>query len=231
LPMTKYKAVIFDMDGLMLDTERAARDAWRNALHDLAGPASDVDANAVYETMLGRTVVEARQRVLELLGPNFPVDEAFAREEAGIRAFLDRGENLTRPGLHKILSAIDDWGFLKAVATSTAREDALHSLRMAGLNGRFDEMAFGDEVARGKPAPDIYVLVAGRLGVAPEACLVLEDSSAGVLAGRAAGMVVIQVQDLDRRPVGEGDASVMVCQSLYEAREIMAALIGESAKD
>ena len=114
----------------------------------------------------------------------------------------------------------------RAVATSTEAGDAAFTLRSAGLDTRFGVIVTGDEVAKGKPAPDIYLEAAKRLQIAPEACIALEDSEAGILAASRAGMVPLLVPDDARRPSNIAvDAAFRVLPTLVEARDAIRDLL------
>jgi HAD superfamily hydrolase (TIGR01509 family) len=108
--------------------------------------------------------------------------------------------------LLEFLAAADSLGLAKAVATSTARERAMYKLKKSGLEERFDAFACGDEISRGKPAPDIFLLAARLLHLPPEECLALEDSDAGVMAAQSAGMRVVVIPDV-KPPSPEASAA------------------------
>lgn len=174
----------------MLDSERVYRLAWDAAMAELGLSMSD----EIFHRFLGRVAADSLVLLHEIYGPQFDA-----------LAFWNRGAELShtrfapdgmphKTGLAELLDWLEARAIPKAIATSTRREAALRSL--GGLEHRFGALATGDEVARGKPEPDIFLLAASRLGVAPADCLVLEDSAAGVRAGRAAGMQVIMVPDL-----------------------------------
>jgi len=132
-----------------------------------------------------------------------------------------------KAGLPALLSFVREHRLLSAVATSSDATQTELSLRSANLLDRFDAVVTGDEIARGKPAPDIYLEAAGRLGVDPTECVALEDSDAGVLAASAAGMVTLCVPDL--RPPSEAAvrASASVLGSLDDAREWIGARVAK----
>ncbi len=184
-------AVIFDMDGLMLDSERIIREC-------LAQSAADLGAEVEPEYwlgMVGRDDATCRQMLRTRIGDS-DAEALLAHSYALYDAILqDRGIP-RRPGIGELLELLAARGIPRAVATSSLRERALHKLRMAGLLDYFDTVCTASDVARPKPAPDVYLLAAGRLQVAPAACLVLEDSPTGVRAALAAGMTAIQVPDM-----------------------------------
>ena len=184
----KRTAVLFDMDGLMVDTEPLARAAWQRVVSPFGLTITD----DVYQRMLGRRTVEGAKLVLDALPLPLSPAELVERKTAEYLASLDGGVP-AMPGLWELLARIDELGLPWAVATSTPRPVAEIVLGKLGVAGRYGALACGDEVARGQPAPDIFLLAAARLGAAPAACLALEDSTAGCVAAAAAGMRVVAV--------------------------------------
>lgn len=185
-------AVLFDMDGLMFDTETLAFRAWSRALaeHGLEMRASD------YSRLIGRNMADARLILLDAYGPDTPVDALdAARFRYSSAEVAERGVPL-KPGLMALLDALDALGIPRAMATSTGRERATALLERAGLAGRFHAIVCGDDITRGKPAPDIFLVAARRLDAAATSCLVLEDSEPGVRAAHAARMKAVLVPDL-----------------------------------
>jgi len=181
-------AVLFDMDGLMVDTEPLARRAWAQVVVPYGREISD----DLYGQMLGRRTVESAQLVRDALALPAPAQELVERKTAVFLAMLDGGAPAML-GLWALLERIEGLGLPWAVATSTPRPVAEIVLGKLGVVGRYAALACGDEVEHGKPAPDIFLLAAARLGVAPAACLALEDSAAGCIAAVAAGMRVVAV--------------------------------------
>ena len=184
-------AVVFDMDGLMFDTERLARDAWRCAMAD-HGYALD---DEVYLTAVGRTVAGACSVFMEAFGPDLPIAEIETAKARYLRHMLEPGPPL-KPGLLALLEGLEALHRPLAVASATARVEVELRLAGVGLLERFGVVVGGDEVERGKPAPDLFLLAAERLRACPADCVVLEDSEAGVEAAAAAGMAVVVVPDL-----------------------------------
>lgn len=176
------------MDGLMVDTEPLARQAWARTVAPHGHDISD----DLYGRMLGRRTVESAQLVLDALPLALTHEELAARKTAEYLAILEPGVPVM-PGLWELLARIEALGLPWGVATSTPRAVAEIVLGKLGVVGRYSALACGDEVAHGKPAPDIFLLAAARLGVAPQACLALEDSAAGCAAAVAAGMRVAAV--------------------------------------
>jgi HAD superfamily hydrolase (TIGR01509 family) len=185
------RAVILDMDGLMLDTEGMSRTAWQRTLAEWGLTLSDEK----YLELIGLTLSDVGVKMRSWYGADIPYDSIYIRKLALVDEIIATEGIPQKPGLPMFLAAVDSLGLRKAVATSTARERAIYKLKVAGVEAKFETFAGGDDVARGKPAPDIFLLAAERLGVPPEECLVFEDSDPGVLAAQAAGMRVVVIPD------------------------------------
>lgn len=184
-------AVIFDMDGLMIDSERVALACWSEAATTLA---LDLD-EAFFLRMVGLGDRDCRA----LLAAR-PLDDACIARLSALchdlyEARTQEGLPL-RPGIVALLELLQAHDVPCAVATSTRQPRAGRKLQSAGLLGYFQHVVTSSDVDHPKPAPDIYLLAAQRLGKPPARCLALEDSPAGTRAALAAGMTVIQVPDL-----------------------------------
>lgn len=185
-------AVIFDMDGLMLDTERMARVAWRRALAERGFDLADES----YLRLVGRTVEDARVILTELFGPALPFQQVYEQRTEYYNQDIEQNGIPRKPGLLELLDFLEERGIPKAVASSTPCQFAARKLAHAGIDRRFAAVVCGDMVERGKPAPDLFLEAARRLSAPPERCVVLEDSEAGIMAAHAAGMIPIMVPDL-----------------------------------
>lgn len=192
MPGTKFEAVIFDLDGLMIDTERIASDAWLRASAEMGYPLTE---NVVHE-MIGRTGPDSDAILRKNLGEEVALDELKALRLSYTDDHIANIGIPLKPGLLELLDFLDGREIQKAVATSSTRERAAMKLQRTGLFDHFPVIVSGDDVHRGKPAPDIYLAASDRLRVAAHRCLVLEDSDAGARSAHAAGMQVIIVPDL-----------------------------------
>jgi len=172
----------------MVDTEPLARAAWEKVVAPYGATMTD----DLYGRMLGRRTAESAQLALDELRLPLAHGDLVARKTAVFLESLRDGVPVMRD-LFSLLDEIERRGLRWGVATSTPRAVAEIILGKLGVVGRYDALACGDEVPRGKPAPDIYLLAAARLGVEPAACLALEDSAAGCAAATAAGMRVVAV--------------------------------------
>lgn len=180
------------MDGLMIDTEPLYKRAFQKA-----GKESGYDlTDSFMMRLVGRPDSDCRNILTGHFGAGFPLDAFWERwpklwrEEA-----FAQGIN-HKPGLAGLLSYIKKLNLPAAIATSTYRDQAAFTLKTAKVSYPFQHIVTGDEVACGKPAPDIYLEAARRLGVNPQNCIALEDSENGVRSSAAAGMITIMVPDL-----------------------------------
>jgi HAD superfamily hydrolase (TIGR01509 family) len=180
------------MDGLMIDTERLAIEAWRLAGTDFGFPIT----GEIFMNMVGRDLRHGDRVLVETFGSDFPTTSVRERYRAYMDRWINEGKLSVKPGLLDLLSFLDEISMPKAVATSTDYDRAIHKLSIANLLERFTVVITGDQVQKGKPAPDIFLTAAKRLGVLPENCIVLEDSDAGIQAAYVAGMTPVMIPDI-----------------------------------
>jgi HAD superfamily hydrolase (TIGR01509 family) len=191
--MARFTAAVFDMDGLLLDSERPIRDAWLSAAAELGAPLTEAD----YLSVVGRNEREGHARLLEVFGGNDALLGATRRRaDALIAERFGAAPFDVKPGVLRLLRALRGAAIPCAVASSTAHHDVERRLERAGLRGFFGSVSGGDEVANGKPEPDLYLLAIERLGVEAHGCIAFEDSNYGARAALAAGLAVVVVPDL-----------------------------------
>lgn len=185
------RAIIFDLDGLLIDSERVSKECWSKA-----GFALGVDVESLYDHVIGKGTIYSDNYLVSYFGDTFPSKEFRALKDRLFENELAAGRVPLQPGAKEVLIAVRELHKKTALATGSLRETARRRLAAHNLAPLFDALAFGDEVERGKPDPALFLLAAERLGVSPEHCLVLEDSIPGVKAAVAAGMRVGMVVDL-----------------------------------
>lgn len=207
-----FKGVIFDMDGLMLDTEPIY---WQSMQQAAAELGYNIDAQ-LQDRLVGRCISDWRTALMQTFGEDYSQFRNRRRyiweqhvQELGVAQ---------KSGLVELLDQLDEEGLLKGIATSSSRPDAL--LCLGQLAKRFDVIVTGDDVEHGKPAPDIFLLAARRLAIPVGHCLVLEDSESGAQAALAAGMSVIIVPDLSQPSRTLAAQVQRVCSSLHEVRAL-----------
>lgn len=183
MQMITPAAVIFDMDGTLVDTERVSQAAWRRAAQDLGFQMPEHILNA----FVGCSIPNARAMINAEFGNEQLTDRLFAHQ-AELFFALEDEELEMRPGAYEAVQALDAAGITVALATSTAREHAMPLMERFGLAPYFAATVCGDEVERAKPEPDIYLKAAQLLGSDPVACAAVEDSNNGARAAIAAGM-------------------------------------------
>ncbi|MEO0342929.1 MAG: HAD family phosphatase [Pseudomonadota bacterium] len=194
----KFDAVIFDMDGLLLDTERVSSLANREALleygHDL--PVEQ------FHALAGGTLLTVAEKLADWTGAKIDAEEFHNKWLLHYNAFLADGPDL-RPTVLETLQAVESQALPKAIATTTAKDHARTKLSKAGIEHRFDSIVGFYCVEKRKPNPDPYLKAAANLNVDPRACLAFEDSDTGVKAALAAGMTVVQVPDIAKAEARE----------------------------
>jgi HAD superfamily hydrolase (TIGR01509 family) len=197
----RIEAVIFDMDGLMLDTEPFYKLAWQRAALECGFRIED----ELWFELMGSMRAEGEDILLRQFGSDLPLT-AFRKACRVLEAAVFE-ERLPekKPGLDDLLALLDSRGVPRAVATSTDRQKTEVQLGGHGLLEGFKVVATGDQVAKGKPAPDLFLLASQGLGVEPRKCLVLEDSEAGVIGASRAEMPVYLVPDV-KAPRAEVEA-------------------------
>ena len=214
---TKLEAVIFDMDGLMLDTERLAIPSLR-----VAGKATGVNlSDDILVEIIGLNENDSNTFLEKRLGKSIDqkkFSEAFYEDYYGTIA--KEGIPL-KEGLIELINYLKKSDIRLAVATSTKTDLALKKLKLAGIINQFEVIIGGDQVLQGKPAADPYLKAADELGVNINSCLALEDSDNGAMSAFMAGIRVIVVPDIKQpSPITKKIASD-ICSSLLEVKKLI----------
>lgn len=213
MPFPLPRAAIFDMDGLMLDTERIAIECWTKAAAQLHLP---LEQHVPYG-MVGMHMSKVKAYLQTQLADDAPIDALIA---ATHEHYLQRTQSAIphRPGVLELLQWLRQQGLPCAVATSTKRQLAEHHLKLAGLWDFFAFAVCGDDIEHPKPAPDIYLKAVSQLGLQAAECVVFEDSIVGVRAAHSAGCRVIMVPDMSTPDAATLALEIPILQSLTQAQ-------------
>lgn len=186
------KAFIFDMDGLMFDTERVFVSAW-----DYVGEKMGLGkAGYMCIRTLGMNTPACEQAWRDEFGDEVDLDALWRYSREFVADYYRKNAVSVKHGLYELLTYLKNKGYKLAVASSTKRHQVERHLNSANVRQYFDAVICGDMVEKSKPEPDIYLKAAAALGVQPEDCCALEDSRNGLLSAHAAGMQAIMVPDL-----------------------------------
>lgn len=212
----KPRAVVFDMDGLIFDTEvlylESIIDATRQAGRDLPKP--------IYMSTIGLTGEGARTVLLDHFGRDFDIDALWETSERRFKELTETKKYL-KAGVTELLDHLDEAELPRAIATSSRHDAVQHHLSSHDLTDRFATIVARGDYPRGKPNPDPFLTAAERLGVAPEDCVALEDSHNGVRAASSAGMMTVMVPDL-LEPTEEMQAlCVRIAEDLHEVLGVL----------
>jgi HAD superfamily hydrolase (TIGR01509 family) len=211
-------AVIFDMDGLLFDTEAL----WQEALLSAAAEDGHVIPDEVFDKSIGVRRSQCGDLFRSHFGEDFHFEDFHAEWR---RHFWRIAENklALKPGALELLALLDQLRLPLAIATSSSRTTVERHLTAHGLMDRFDRIVCRGDYENGKPAPDPFLKAAEQLGVEPRSCLALEDSSIGVRSASAAGMMTVMAPDL-LEPTEELRARcVLVARDLHHVRDLVQA--------
>lgn len=205
----KIKGAIFDMDGVILDTEKLYLRFWKQA-------ASDFGYNMTDQHVFGiRSLARkfAVEKLKGIFGEDFPYYDIHARRVELMDAFIKEHGFESKSGVYELLVFLREKGIKTAVATATARHKTMNYLESIGAAKYFDAVICGDMVENGKPAPDIYLQAASELQLPPEQCAAFEDSPNGIKSAHSAGCRTIMIPDLTQP---DDEVAPLLC-GVYES--------------
>lgn len=212
------KAVIFDMDGVIFDSERAVYNGWL----ELAAKYNLADIEKIYMRCVGVNSERTRQIFIDYYGEDFPYDEYKAELSKDYHTKYDNGRLPMKPGIKELLISLKENQYKIAIASSTRTWLVEKQIEDAGLRQYFDVIVGGDMVERSKPEPDIFLKAAELLGVLPQKAYVIEDSYNGIRAAFAGAMIPIMVPDLMEPDDEMKEKARYIFKDLYEVKELLA---------
>ncbi len=224
--MPEETAVIFDMDGLLLNTEKVSVKAWTDTLTDMGYSLSPGFMNGC----IGMNPRSSERYLRENLDESIDYRYVFDRAHDVMDMEIERNGIETKTGANEILAFLKECSIPFALATSTVREKALQRLSSSGLKSFFSSMVCGDEVEHGKPDPGIFLKAAYKIGAFPDCCYVLEDSDPGIIAASRAGMEPVLIPDM--KPPSQDILAYTqhVFKDLIEAKEFFEGITAEVCK-
>lgn len=213
----QIKGILFDMDGLILDTEKLYCRFWQDAARILGYPMTMEQALGMRS--LNRHAGEAKLK--SYFGEGISYTEVREKRIELMDAFVEKEGVTTKPGIWELLAFLQEKQIRTAIATSSPIGRTKKYLSSVHLENEFDAIVSGYMVEHGKPEPDIYVYAARQLGLEPENCIVLEDSPAGILAAYRAGCMPVMIPDLDEPDEETQKLLFAQAESLVQFREVL----------
>lgn len=190
--MERIKAVIFDMDGVLFDTERLSKQAWCCA----GEKCGCLIEESFLSSLRGGNLEQLKQAFLIEFGDTIDFDSFWKEKRRLFLNLLEENGVPVKKGVSELLQYLREQGYKTALATGSGRSQTMWNLQNAGLEDYFETIICGDEVINSKPDPEIFIKAAEKLGLQPEQCLIIEDSLNGIQAAVDGGFRVVMVPDL-----------------------------------
>ena len=190
--MKKFEAVLFDMDGVIFDTERVYLDGWKKVFKKYGYEMT----KEIYISVMGTGRKNVSKTFLNIYGADLPIIQMYEEKDRELFKAIAEGQVPLKQGVKEILGFLKEKGYKTALATSAKRERTMKQLKMGGIEELFDAIVSGDEAEKSKPDPGIFLTAAKKLSIKPENCIVVEDSPAGIQAAYNAEMMGLHVEDL-----------------------------------
>jgi len=218
--MRKVDAIIFDMDGVLIDSERISFKCFQEVFKEHNYKMDEI----FYLRLIGRNVKSIKIIMEEEYGTDFPFDTIYKKKSNLALEITDKNGVIIKPGVHELLDYLNKENYKIAVATSTRRERALQLLEEAKIKDKVNYVICGDQVENSKPNPEIFLKAAKGLNVSPEKCIVIEDSDAGITAAHAAKMIGIHVPDMKFLEDDTKELAFKICDNLMDVRNYLETL-------
>lgn len=211
------KAVIFDMDGLMIDSERVTFEEYQKVLKEMNLAMTE----DFYKSLLGKPIRDIYQRFYDVYGNDFPIKEVIEKVHKYMaERFQNEGVPIKK-GLIELLEFLKNHQYKTIVATSSHRHRVDEILSLAHITHYFDDSICGDEVIKGKPNPEVFIKSCQKLGVSHTEAIVLEDSEAGIQAAFSAQIPVICIPDMKYPSLEYKEKTAAILDSLDEVIDFL----------
>lgn len=211
------KTVIFDMDGVLFDTERVCMENWCGLASKLGLP----DMETVFPKCIGRNAADTERIVSMHYGGKFDYNSFRKQASDWFWRYIDENGVPVKKGVKEILAYLKREGYAIGLASSTRYSSVVNHLEESGLRGYFSVIVTGDMVEHSKPRPDIYLMACEKLGVKPGEAYAIEDSYNGIRSAYAAGMKPVMVPDLIEPDEEMKRLSFLICKDLLELLEYL----------
>ena len=206
--MNKIKAVLFDMDGVIFDTEREYLKEW-NKIFEKYGYEMKKE---IYVSVMGRGRKKVKEIFKENFGNDLPIEKMYIEKDKMLKEAIENNEVPLKQGALELLEFLKKNEYKTALATSAKKDRVKSQVNHAKINNLFDAIVCADDIVNSKPNPEIFLKAAEKVNVKPENCIVIEDSEAGIRAAFNAGMIAFHVKDLK-----EADENIMkYCDKNFE---------------
>lgn len=213
--MADTKAVIFDMDGIIFDSERLVMMCWER----LAKEYHLQGMHEAYLPCIGTNDSRTKEIMMNYYGDSFPYDEFRQESSVLFHEIIDREGLPVKKGVRELLEYLNDHDIPVGLASSTRLAVVTEELKQAGLYDFFHSVTGGDQLKRSKPEPDIYLAACEKLGVRPETTYAVEDSYNGIRSSHSAGMMPVMVPDLLPPTEEMRQKSVVILEDLLQVRD------------
>ena len=217
----KLSGVILDLDGVLIDTESISKRAWERAAEEFGFTFS----RSLYSKIAGRSVLSARREIEAATEGRIDLESYMERSTFLYNEEMNCNGVQIMTGVPELLDFLDQADLSVAIATSTSRFQADRKLNRSGLQGKINKIVTGDQIENGKPAPDLFILAAQEISTPTDQCVVIEDTEAGIIGAKSAGMIPIMVPSTVAPSTTAKELSHAVVPSLYEALELIRDLV------
>ena len=215
-----FKAAIFDMDGLMIDSERVTFECYQERLKDMNLTMDE----EFYKTLLGKPIKGIYQRFYDVYGNDFPIETVIQDVHQLMAERFEKEGVPVKKGLVELLHYLKENNYKTIVATSSNRDRVDKILAQAKITEFFDDSICGDEVSKGKPNPEVFLKSCQKLGVNVDEAIVLEDSEAGIQASYDANIKVICIPDMKYPEKQYEDKTFKILKDLTEVTAYLKSL-------